>query len=475
MRLPFHRLSFIACSLVILVTLLSCGPIKKASTVSGDWPVEQYTTSGDKRFLLQHYAGRLPLVGDPGPNAVISVDTARKFQEIDGFGYTLTGGSAFLINHLPAMQRGVLLNELFGSGTDGIGISFLRISIGASDLDTAVFSYNDLPPGKTDTALTAFSLAPDEANLLPVLRSVLKINPNIKLLATPWSAPAWMKTNDSTAGGQLADHYLDVYTKYLIRYLIEMKKTGIPVHAITLQNEPLNAHNNPSMVMPPAQQGSLVKRLGPALAAAGLNTRIILYDHNCDRPDYPIKILQDEEARRYIDGTAFHLYAGEITAMGEVHRMYPDKNLYFTEQYTGTNGSFAGDLDWHMRNVMIGALQNYSRTVLEWNLANDPLYGPFTPGGCNTCLGALTIGDSITRNVSYYIIAQASKLILPGSIRVATKPVDNLNHVAFQRPDGKRVVMLHNESDQPISFSISVDRKFISAAVPPHAASTLLW
>ena len=266
------------------------------------------------------------------------------------------------------------------------------------------------------------------------LNEILAINPNIKILGTPWSPPVWMKTNGSFIGGSLDAKYYTVYANYFVKYIQGMEAEGITLDAITPQNEPLNPDNNPSMFMSSIEQANFIKNyLGPAFKNASLNTKIILYDHNCDVPSYPLDILGDAMAYEYIDGSAFHLYAGDIKVLSDVHNAYPDKHVYFTEQYTGSGGDFNGDLNWHLKNLIIGATRNWSRNVLEWNLAADASLGPHTNGGCTTCLGALTINsNTISRNVSYYIIAHASKFVRPGSVRINTNIPGSLHNVAFQ-------------------------------------------
>ncbi|RYY93038.1 MAG: glucosylceramidase, partial [Chitinophagaceae bacterium] len=246
---------------------------------------------------------------------------------------------------------------------------------------------------------------------------------------------------------------------------------------ITVQNEPLHGGNNPSMVMTSGQQATFVKaNLGPAIQASGTGTKIIIWDHNADRPDYPINVLDDAAAKAYIDGSAFHLYAGDISALSQVHNAHPDRNVYFTEQYTAANGSFGGDLRWHLRNVIIGSMRNWSRNALEWNLANDPSYGPHTNGGCNTCQGALTIsGSTVSRNVSYYIIAQASRFVLPGSTRIASTNYGNLYTVAFTRPDGKKVLLALNDGGASQAFNIRFKGRWATAVLGAGSAATYVW
>ena len=255
-----------------------------------------------------------------------------------------------------------------------------------------------------------------------------------------------------------------------------MKTEGITIDAITPQNEPLHPGNNPSLHMTALQQADFIKNhLGPAFQAAGIATKIIIYDHNCDEPGYPLTILNDAAAKQFVNGSAFHLYAGNIDTLSKVHNAHPDKHVYFTEQYTASNGNFDGDFRWHIKNLIIGATRNWSRTVLEWNLANDPSFGPHTPGGCTTCKGALTIGSGIQRNVAYYIIAQASKFVPPGSVRIGSNLAGSFHNVAFKTPEGKKVLIVLNDGAQQGSFNISFNGKSVVATLPAGAAATYIW
>src|SRR6185312_332012 len=243
------------------------------------------------------------------------------------------------------------------------------------------------------------------------------------------------------------------------------------------QNEPLNPDNNPSLYMPANEEANFIKNsLGPAFKNAGLATKIIIYDHNCDVPQYPITILQDAAANAFVDGSAFHLYSGDISALSQVHTAYPDKNIYLTDKYTASAGTFSGDLSWHIQNLIIGAPQNWSRNVIEWNLASDPNLGPHTNGGCTTCLGAVTIsGSTVTRNQSYYIIAHASKFVRPGSFRIQSGTAANLPNVAFLTPDGKKVLIVFNSSGQTQSFNIKFDNNTALASLNAGAVATYIW
>ena len=408
--------------------------------------------------------------------STIDVDTTQTYQVIDGFGYTLTGGSATLINSLSSSVRDALLNELFGKDSSFIGVSYLRISIGASDLSASTFTYDDLPAGQTDITLQQFSIDKERQDLIPVLKKIIAINPTIKILGSPWSAPLWMKTNNSFIGGSLKPEYYSVYAQYFVKYIQAMKAEGITIDAITPQNEPLYGGNNPSMVMQAAEQADFIKNhLGPAFQAAVVTTKIIAYDHNADHPDYPLTVLADTGARQYVDGSAFHLYGGSVTALSQVHDSYPGKNVYFTEQWTGGPGNFPNDLKWHVQNLIIGATRNWSKNVLEWNLAADPNYQPHTPGGCTTCMGALTVGNTITRNVSYYIIAHASKFVRPGSLRIGSSQTPTLSTVAFKNPEGKKILIVLNIGTNPEVFNIKFNGKTVTINLNNGAVGTFVW
>lgn len=439
--------------------------------------VDVWLTKADETIKLQKQTSILAFSNSSNSFQNIEVDPAKMYQTVDGFGYTLTGGSVEVINQLSASKKEALLQELFGNGENSIGISYLRLSIGASDLNSSVFSYNDLQAGQTDTALSQFSLSKDQP-LIDMLKKILTINPNIKIIATPWSPPVWMKDNGSFMGGSLKEEYYSVYAQYFVKYIQEMKKNGITIDAITPQNEPLHPGNNPSMYMTADQQRDFIKdNLGPAFQAANISTKIVVYDHNCDKPEYPLSILGNPDAAKYIDGSAFHLYDGKILVLNNVHNAFPNKNVYFTEQWTGAKGSFSGDLIWHTKNVIIGSMRNWSKIALEWNLANDAAFNPHTPGGCSECKGALTINnsESFTRNVAYYIIAQASKFVPQNSVRISSTEVGNLNSVAFKTPSGKIVLIVLNEGANSETFNISYNGKVATTSLFANSVATYVF
>ncbi|MCB2379237.1 glucosylceramidase [Hymenobacter sp. BT635] len=436
-----------------------------------------WLTTTDKSALFQAQAAPAWSTDQAAAGAVIEVDDKQTFQSIDGFGYCLTGGSAELLHRMGAPERQALLRELFGTDGNNIGVSYLRLSIGASDLDAQVFSYSDLPAGQTDPTLVKFSLAPDKPHLIPVLKEILAINPSLKLMGSPWSPPTWMKTNGNSKGGSLKPEFYDAYARYFVKYVQGMQAEGIRIDAITVQNEPLHPGNNPSLLMLAEQQAEFVKKhLGPAFEKAKINTKIIVYDHNCDKPEYPLTILNDPEAKKYIDGSAFHMYAGQIDALSKVHDAHPDKNLYFTEQWVGSKSQFAENLPWHVRTLIIGATRNWARTVLEWNLAADPQQNPHTPGGCTECRGALTLdGNKVTREDAYYIIAHASKFARPGSVRIGSTLPEKLPNVAFKAPNGNKVLVVQNDNSTAQTFQVRHQGRAFATTLPAGAVGTYVW
>ena len=431
-----------------------------------DGDVRVIVTSGDRSRLLAEMDG-LQFGETYSTTSTITVNSSETYQEIDGFGFTLTEGSAEVIMSLTSEKQEELLYDLFNPET-GIGVSVIRLGIGATDLSSYVYSYND---NDGDTDMSEFSLeGPDTQYTIPVLLKALAINPDIKVMATPWSAPEWMKLDNN----YLNNDYYSAYALYFVKYLQAMQAYGIDIWAVTPQNEPLNTTNNPSMGMTQEDQYTFVNNyLGPQLESAGFgDVKIICYDHNCDNTEFPIYVSQSS----YVDGSAFHLYGGDISAMTTVYDA-TGKDVYFTEQYTASTGDFQGDFSWHLRNVLIGAPNNYSKTVLEWNLANNSSMGPHTEGGCDTCLGAITVENSTsyTKNVAYYIIAQASKFVKPGAVRLGCSST-SLPATAFKNTDGSYVVICHNENtDYTHTTTITIDGQSFSYEIPAGSAATFVW
>jgi glucosylceramidase len=441
--------------------------------------ISYWLTKSDRSVLFTRQKNVLAFTSSASKSQSITVDDTKKYQTIDGFGFALTGGSAQHIIRMSAPAREALLKQLFSTGGNNIGVSYIRLSIGASDLNEKVFSYDDLPPGETDPDMKKFDLGPDRQDVVPVMKEILKVSPSLKILGSPWSPPTWMKTNNDTRGGQLKPEYYDAYAKYFVKYIQQMKEEGIRIDAITVQNEPLHPGNNPSLLMTAPDQATFIKNyLGPAFEKNKIKTKIIVYDHNADRPDYPVLIYKDPEASKYVDGAGFHLYNGKIDALSDVHNLYPEKNLYFTEQMVVEDpGESTISISRPVTRLIIGTTRNWSRNVLEWNLAADPEYKPYTDrGGCSMCQGAVTIDkDHITANIAYYSIAHASKFVRPGSVRITSNETDSLSNVAFKTPGGKYVLIVSNNSTSEQRFNIKFKGKIAEAKLDGGDVATYVW
>jgi glucosylceramidase len=463
-------------ALILFAALLFSISISRAQTApnAGEW-----LTRVDRSALFAHQADQLAFSDAAGNLPVILVNDMQQYQPIEGFGFAVTGGSAELLMHMSPEHRAALLKQVFSPEGDGIGATYIRVSIGSSDMNDHAYSYDDMPAGQTDEDLKHFSLSPDEAAVLPVLKEILAIEPKIRILGSPWSAPAWMKTNGDVRGGELKPDCYGDYAKYLVKYVQSMQAEGIPITAITVENEPLNPKNTPSMVVFADEEDTFIgKYLGPAIEAAGLTTEIQVYDHNPDVPSYPLSILGDPIASKFVVGTAFHLYGGSASALSDVHNQYPNKNLYLTEQsVTEQPGNSTIDISEPVTEVLIGATRNWARNVLLWNLAADPHAGPHTDnGGCTGCFGAITLeGDKATLNVAYYALAHFSKFVRPGSVRIGSNEMEQLATAAFLTPEGKIVLVAANTGNFPRTFAIEYHHKYLKTTIPSESVATYVW
>ena len=475
-------------TLIIFLFLISCKT--NENNVSPDPPTptdigkaKVWLTCGDKSKLFNREADLSIQAQGSSTAPIIIVDTVTKLQTIEGFGAALTGSSAYLFNKkLSSGARQTLLRKLFDT-VNGAGISYLRLTIGASDFSLSDFTYDDLPSGQTDFSLQHFSLAGDTNDVIPILKEIVQITPEISLMGSPWSPPAWMKTNGNMKGGKLKTDCYSVYADYFVRYIQEMKSCGVTITAITPQNEPLYfTAGYPCMEMQPGEQATFIKNhLGPKFQASGINTKIIIYDHNWDNTNFAISLLSDAAVRQFVAGTAFHGYAGDVSAMSAVHNGYPDKGLYFTEISGGAWATdFGSNLMWNMKNIFIGTTQNWSKCALLWNLALDQQYGP-TNNGCSNCRGVVAINSSngqIIFNEEYYSIAHFSKFVRPGAFRVLLnipQTLSEIGAVAFVNPDGSKAMMVCNYSSSSKTFSVKQGEKNFSYSIPALSVASVVW
>jgi len=445
--------------------------------------VAVWLTTGDQRHLLERQEDLMWQKRESGDGQppLLTVREDETFQTIDGFGAAVTGSSAYLINRkLTAEQQKVLLDDLFTA--QGINIGFVRHTIGASDFNVGgSYTYDDVAEG-TDYALERFSIAKDE-DVLAVLQKTLALHPGLKVMGSPWSAPAWMKTGKELNGGSLNEEdsgIMAAYADYFARYIEAYRERGVPIYAITPQNEPLHeTANYPSMRMSPLTQADFIgNHLGPTLAKRGLDSKIIAYDHNWDNIDYADLVLGDPKAAPYTDGSAWHCYAGEPGSQQAVYNSHPDKNIYFTECSGGAWANDFGDnLAWNLSTLIIGATRNHAKAVLLWNMALDEQAGPQN-GGCSDCRGVVTVQDNgeVVKNVEYYAIGHASKFVQDGAVRIGSdEETDGLEQVAFRNPDGSLALITVNTGGEELRFTVDWGGQAFDYALPPKSAATFQW
>ena len=413
----------------------------------------------------------------------IVVDDTQRFQEIVGFGASLTDSSAWLIQHkLDARQRDALLEELFGREGNGLGLSFSRLTIGASDFSRHHYSLNDTPDGKPDPELKHFSIDENRGDVIPVARAMLAINPQLKIMASPWSAPGWMKDSNSLIQGRLLPQYYNAFSRYLLKYVDAYAAEGVPIFALTVQNEPdYEPKDYPGMRLnAPARARLIGDHLGPMIARRGNGPLIFDWDHNWDKPEEPMGVLSDPVAGNYVDAVAWHCYGGDVAAQSPVHDAFPDKDAYMTECSGGDwEPVRSGGLPLQMKNIIIRSMRHWARGALFWNLALDENNGPYA-GGCHTCRGVVTIDSrtgEITRTDEYYALAHASRFVRPGAHRIASSgPTDDLDNVAFRNADdGSLVLLVSNSAIQPRRFSVAHGERRFAYTLPARSVATFVW
>ncbi|MES2296175.1 MAG: glycoside hydrolase family 30 beta sandwich domain-containing protein [Pseudomonadota bacterium] len=440
-------------------------------------------TNGDKSKLLQPQAALAFGFGNSS-NFVINVDASISYQTMVGFGASLTDSSAWLIwNKLTPAQQAALMQDLFNPAT-GIGLSLLRQPMGASDFSASGnYTYDDMPSGKKDATLKNFSIAHDNAYLIPLLKTARNNNPSLSIMALPWSPPAWMKVSPHLNGGSLNPANFPALANYFVKFLQAYRTAGVAVDAIAVQNEPnYSTGAYPSMAMSAADQASFIGGyLGPAMRGAGLSAKLIGYEHNWDDIVYPETVLANSVANPYIAATGFHCYKGTVDKQSLVKQAYPAKDIWFTE-CTGTAGSdFGNDLKWSSSNLLVGATRNWSSTVSLWNLALDQNSGP-TNGGFANGRGVVTINTqaspaTVVRNVEYYILAHLAKFVRPGALRIDSNSFgpDNVENVAFKNPDGSLVLFVLNGAYGSNTFTVNWRGSNFNYTLPPVSVATFTW
>ncbi len=443
------------------------------------------TTSADLKQALSPQASlefAAPAASASGLR--ITVDPSQRFQSMDGFGASLTDSAAWLLQtKLDAVTRQKAMRALFDA-SEGIGLTILRQPMGGADLARTHYTYDDMPRGATDPTLAHFSIAHDEEAILPALHEAFAVQPALKIIATPWSVPAWMKTSDSLIGGKLRKESYPAFAQYFVKYVEAYQHAGIPIWAVTLQNEPLyEPKDYMGMKMSAQDQRDILRdHFGPAFAKAGLAAKIMVYDHNWEHPEYAATVLSDPKAAQYAAGTAYHCYEGKVDAQSATHAQFPDKDIWETECSGGTwqkDRAFQSTAE-----LVIGATRNWARAVVLWGLALDPEGNPHA-GGCGTCRGVITVDDhtvdgqakpaTFHPTVDYYVLGQASKFVHMGAHRIASTDAAGLMNVAFENPDGSLVLLVLNESNSPVEFTVAAQGRIAQVTLDGNTLATLYW
>lgn len=467
---------------IVLLVTAACSNPSSAQTVN------VWMTTDNQRTKLKQQSSISFASGSNATTPTVFVDETQAYQSIEGFGASFTDSAAYLLNEkVPASQLNAVMTNLF-SHTNGIGVSFVRNPMGASDITRFDYSYDDMPAGQTDPNLTNFSISHDLADIVPLVKQAKQINPQLKIMANPWSPPGWMKTSDSMVGGFLLSSDYTPFANYFVKYIQAYAAQGISIDYISMQNEPLFLPSNyPGMCLPasvsdttcgtsPTDETTAIQNELSALSAAGLSTKILIYDHNWDRPDYPETVLSNSQiaGSNQIAGIAWHGYGGTPGAMSTLHNTYPSLGNYETEHSGGTWVSDQVKADFE---EITQVMRNWGKSYVKWSLALDQNHGPNT-GGCSTCNPLVTVSESsgaVTYDIEYYTLGQYSKFVLPGAVRVYSSNAPGFVSVAFKNPDGSKVLVAYNEGRSPTSFQAVWGTQSFSYSLPGLSGATFTW
>ncbi|MEE4546351.1 RICIN domain-containing protein [Streptomyces sp. V4-01] len=493
-----RKLIALAAGTASLAALGLSGAFASSAQAANGPTISAWITTPDRAQLLT--PGQTTTLGTgTSQSHTITVDPSQTYQSVDGFGASITDSSASLLAGLPSAQRDSVMASIF-SPTSGIGMSMLRQPLGSSDFVNGPFyTYDDLPSGQSDPTLAHFSIAHDQARIIPLIKQAISLNPKLKVVVAPWGAPAWMKDSNSIVGGHILPQYYQAYATYLFKSVQAYAAAGVPVYAMSVENEPQNRIplGYPATDVPVAAETAIINSLGPQLQAGGLGAvKIMAYDHNwaehpndtaaagqlgeAPEPNYAGDIL-NSSAAQYIAGDAFHCYYGDAGAQTAIHDQFPNKDIWFTE-CSGSHDAgqplsqyFSDTLNWQAANVTIPALQNWARSVLLWNLALDSNGSPHNQG-CGTCTGTVAVdGTTVTYNAEYYLTGHLSRFIQPGAVHIGSNNAGDLHNVAFKNPDGTIALVVDNIGGGTQTFGIASGGQHADYTLPPHALATFTW
>lgn len=462
-------------------------PKKPASVIAS---AEVYLTTSNRAFALTRRPDLTMASSAPRGLPVIQVNENKRYQRFTGIGAAMTDSSAWLVwDELPKVKRAALLSDLFGSS--GIHLGFLRVQMGASDFTVGgvPYSYDDMPAGQSDPTLANFSIAHDLPYVIPSIRQALKDNPSLAVLANPWSPPAWMKANDSLDNinglGALLPSAYGPLAQYFVKFVESYAARGIPIDAITPQNEPnyppWPGVSYPGTTLLPDDEATFIsKYLAPAFAAAGIHLKIYGNDLSWISAPYA-RAVAASPAASDLAGLSWHCYGGSPTTMSQFHAQYPSMDQIVDECSPEIR-------PLNTAETVISSLRNWAGAVAVWNIALDPQGGPVQPpnSGCSGCTGVVTVSEAahaVGFNLKYYQLGQVSKFVQPGAYRIASNNFVSyssvasagLDDVAFQNPDGSKALIAYNNSTEPRSFAVKADRRYFNYSLPAHAMATFVW
>ncbi|MFI6209601.1 lectin [Streptomyces sp. NPDC051041] len=486
MRRPLHAVRLLLAGLLTTAGLSALGT---APAHAAGEPVTAWLTTTDDaagRHVVRGLQRQAPFAfqaGAAGGGENITVDENTRYQTFTGGGASFTDTAAWLMNSSGALSpatRDETMRKLF-SPADGIGLSFLRNPMGASDLARFGYTYDDVPAGQTDPDLSEFSLAHDLADVVPLTRQARQLNPALTVMASPWTAPAWMKDSGQLNGGWLKAEHYGTYAAYFVKYLQGYRDQGIPVAYVTAQNEPTCCAGYPSMSWNASGLAYFTKNeLLPRLRAAGLSTKVLAHDWNWDTYDaYAAQTVDDAAIRSHpnFGGIAWHGYGGDVTEQTAVHDRYPQLDAFGTEHSGGT--WIADQQREDMMNI-IDYTRNWAKSVTKWSLAVDQDRGPHN-GGCGTCSGLITVHNGDARHgqvdytVEYYTMGHLTKFVRPGAQRIASTASATVPNVAWRNPDGSKALIAYNGSAAARTVTIGWGDQHATYSLPGRTSATFTW
>jgi glucosylceramidase len=454
-----------ATAAVTLAAATSVYAVSQATPSFAATTANVWLTTADQSNKLTQQAG--VGFGSGGSGSVITVNPNTTFQTIVGFGGSMTDASSYDIFNSPS--RNTIMNNLFGSG--GIGLSFLRQPIGTADFSRAFYSLDD---GSSDPSLSRFSISKDQAYIIPLLQQAKSLNPALTIMATPWSAPGWMKTSGNMVGGSLTSGDESVFAQYLTKFVQAYQGQGVPITYLTVANEPqFSPPAYPGMLMSASQESTIINALGPDLRSAGLSTKILGWDHNWDNTSFPEQVFNSTGSNTA--GVAWHHYGGNVTAQTTVHNAYPTKETLETEGSWTSGANWGAEINGQGGGTAINTLRNWSSTVTFWNIALDASGGPKIGNSCGCTAPVTTNGSSVTYNAEYYVLGHFSEFVKPGAVRIDSNLVGTVNNVAFKNPDGTIALVAENTGGSSQTFQVSYGGSSFGYTLPAGAMVTFTW